>query len=130
MATALQIETFEAVLLADLQIVTSVGKPKRESHWLDRTASPREEARILFAMVGRNGETVESLRELIEIPPEIEEALLLYARKYPEDAFGIERVLRFRKQVAEEFQRLTSPSTSAVIACGAEEGPSPCAKQP
>jgi hypothetical protein len=66
MATALQIQTFEAVLPADLEIVTSVDKPKRESHWLDRTASPREETRILFSAVGRNGETVESLRELIE----------------------------------------------------------------
>jgi hypothetical protein len=86
MATALQIQTFEAVLPDDLRIVTSVGKSKRESHWLDRTASPREEARILFAMVGRNGETVESLQELIAIPPQIQEALTLYACKHPEDA--------------------------------------------
>ena len=106
MATALQIQTFEVILPADLQIVTSVGKSKRESHWLDRTASPREEARILFAMVGRSGETGESLRELIAIPPETEEGgLTRYARKYPEDAFGIERVIGFRQRVAEEFER-------------------------
>jgi len=105
MATAIQIQTFEAVLPADLQIVTSVGKSKRESHWLDRTASPREEARILFEMMQRTGGTVDSIRELIAIPPEIEEALTLYAYKHPEDAFGIERVIRFRRRVAEEFER-------------------------
>ena len=57
-------------------------------------------------MLGRNGETVESIRSLIAVPPEIEDALTLYARRNPEDAFGIERVIRFRRRVAEEFERL------------------------
>jgi hypothetical protein len=76
------------------------------SPWLDRAIAPREEALSLFALVGRNGDTVESVRELIAVPHSIETALLLYAQRNPEDALGIERVLHFRRRVAEEFERL------------------------
>jgi hypothetical protein len=96
MATALQIQTFE--------VAPPIAVEKADSHWLERTASPREEARILFEMMQRSGGTVESFRELIAIPSEIEEALTCYAHKHPEDAFGIERAIRFRKRVAEEFE--------------------------
>ena len=48
----------------------------------------------------------QSIHELIGIPTEIEDALTGYARKHPEDAFGIERVLSFRKRGAEEFENL------------------------
>jgi hypothetical protein len=106
MVTVLQIQTFEVTPRAELQVVTAVGKTKRESRWLDCTASVKEEARILFEMIIRKRETVESVRELIAIPQEIEEALSLYAYKHPEDALGIERVIRFRRRVAEEFERL------------------------
>ena len=106
MATSLQIQTFETIPPAAPEIVAAVDQPKADSHWLDRTASPREEARILFDMMIRKQETVESIRELIAVPLEIEEALTLYARRHPEDAFGIERVLKFRKRVAEEFDGL------------------------
>jgi hypothetical protein len=82
------------------------------SPWLDRPVAPREEALSLFAMIGRNGDTVESVRELIAVPARIEAALLLYADRNPGDASGIERVLQFRHRVAEEFERLvTDPST-------------------
>ena len=50
-------------------------------------------------MVGRNGDTVDSIRELIAVPPEIEHALGLYAKRFPEDAPAIEKVLRFRTRV-------------------------------
>jgi hypothetical protein len=96
MATALQIQTHEAA--------PPIAVEKSDSHWLDCTASAREEARILFEMMQRSGDTVESIRELIVVPPEIEEAL--YARRHPEDAYGIERVLKFRQRVADEFERL------------------------
>lgn len=109
MATALQIQTLESVLPANLQVVPPAGNSKRDSHWLDRTASPRQEARILFGMMQRNGNTIESIRELIAIPPMIEGALTLYARKHPEDAFGVERVIAFRQRVAEEFELLIEP---------------------
>ena len=44
---------------------------------------------------------------------QIEEALTLYARKYPEDAFGIEPVIRFRRLVGEEFERLVGRTSNA-----------------
>ena len=43
-----------------------------------------------------------------KILPRIEAALLLYAERNPEDAQGIERVLQFRRRVAEEFKRLAA----------------------
>jgi hypothetical protein len=49
---------------------------------------------------------------LIAVPPEIEAVLCLYAKHHPEDARGIERVLRFRKHVREEFDRLVRESES------------------
>jgi hypothetical protein len=49
---------------------------------------------------------------LIAVPPEIEAVLCLYAKHHPEDARGIERVLRFRKRVREEFDRLVRESES------------------
>ena len=76
------------------------------SHWLDRASTPRQEARNLFALVGRSGVTVESIRELITVPPDIERTLQLYLRRHPEDAPGIEKVLSFRARVREEFDRL------------------------
>jgi hypothetical protein len=96
MATALHVQTPE-----DFSPAAEYSSP-----WLDRAIAPREEALCLFAMVGRNGDTVESVRELIAVPPRIEAALLLYAERNPEDALGIERVLQFRRRVAEEFERL------------------------
>jgi hypothetical protein len=76
--------------------------------WLESTATPWEEASDLFAGIESNGDTVESIRELIAVPPKIEEALWRYARLHPEDAQGIEQVLEFRRCVREEFERLVA----------------------
>jgi len=54
----------------------------------------------------QKGETVESIRELIEVPAEMREKLMVFALMYPEERPEIERGLRFRKRVAEEFERL------------------------
>jgi hypothetical protein len=54
----------------------------------------------------QSGETVESIRELIEVPAEIENALRRYAREYPEESPGIERAIMFRRTVLEDFERL------------------------
>jgi hypothetical protein len=106
MATALQIQTLAAIPSTDYGC----------SHWLGCTASPKEEARALFAMIGRNGVNVESIRELIAVPAETERALRLYLHRHPEDAEGVQRVLEFRIRVAEQFERLIaccgSPSTA------------------
>jgi len=96
MATALQVQAPGPV--------PSVGDDW--SHWLESTATPREETRNLFALVGKNGDTVDSIRELIAAPPLIEHALGLYAKRFPEDAPPIEKVLNYRKRVREEFDRL------------------------
>ena len=61
-------------------------------------------------MIGRNRDTVDFIRELIAVPPWIEHALVLYARRFPEEAPAIEKVLRFRKRVRAEFDRLVRES--------------------
>jgi hypothetical protein len=58
-------------------------------------------------MVGKNGDTVESLRELISVPPEIETLLQAYAQFHPVEGREIEMSLRFRERVLEEFEQLT-----------------------
>jgi hypothetical protein len=78
--------------------------------WLGGDFAPRDEARGLFALIRRKADSVESIRDLIAVPPEIEGALSLYATHHPEDASGIERVLQFRKRVREEFDRLVANS--------------------
>jgi hypothetical protein len=98
MATAPQVQTLESLPYADYG----------NSHWLGCTASPREEARSLFAMIGRNGDTIDSIRELIAVPSDVEQALRLYIQRHPEDAAGIERVIEFRKRVAQQFERLAA----------------------
>jgi hypothetical protein len=50
--------------------------------------------------------TVGELRELIAVPPRIERALLAYAKVHVEDAHWIGACLKFRKAVAEQFERL------------------------
>ncbi len=57
-------------------------------------------------MVGRNGDSVETIRELIAVPAKVEAVLLAYAKRHPEDQQGIEGALEFRRRVAEEFERL------------------------
>jgi hypothetical protein len=70
------------------------------------TQSAKAEALMLYAMLGRNGDTAETIRELIRVPANIEAILRAYARSFPEDAAGIEGVIEFRRRVSEEFERL------------------------
>lgn len=104
MATCPQVQTPEVVLppgsIRELVRLDDDGL----GGWSTQSASA--EAQMLFAMVGRNGDTAESIRELIQIPAKIEAALRIYVRSFPEDAGGIEGVIEFRRQVAQEFERL------------------------
>jgi len=77
--------------------------------WPDRrdSGSPRFEAQDLFALLGE-GDTVDDIRRLIEVPPHVEATLRAFIRSYPEESFEIEHVLWFRQRVAEEFERLLS----------------------
>ena len=58
--------------------------------------------------MGKNGHTIEALRELIRVAPEEEAALRAFALQHPEMAEHIERALRYRIRVEEEFERLVS----------------------
>jgi hypothetical protein len=64
------------------------------------------EALGLYRMLGHDGNTVEALRELIAVSPVIEQLLLAFAQAHPEEAYSIERNLKFRPSVAREFERL------------------------
>jgi hypothetical protein len=64
-------------------------------------------------LAGRNGDTIDSIRDLIAVPPETERTMRLFVLQYPEESGGVERVLAFRRQVAEEFERLAAESCGA-----------------
>lgn len=68
--------------------------------------APAFEARGLLALLGKEGNTVNDIRRLIEVPPEIEASLRAFARLNPQEGFEIEHMLLFREKVAEEFERL------------------------
>ncbi len=72
----------------------------------DTEASAAAEAQSLFSLVGRNGDTIETIRELIAVPEETEAALQALARACPQEQANIKRVLRFRREVQAEFERL------------------------
>lgn len=73
---------------------------------------PRADARLLFKLVGRNGDTVESICELLAVPQEVEAELWADAQAYPKERKGIEKILRFRQRVAEEFEKLVTAAVS------------------
>jgi len=67
---------------------------------------PRVEAKALFTMLGRNGDTKESLLKLIRVAPREQAALRECAARCHELSGHIERALRFREKVEEEFKAL------------------------
>jgi hypothetical protein len=64
------------------------------------------EARGLFIAIGRNGETVDSMRELIRVDQESRKALMDFAAAQPEESVWILRTLEFRERVLEQFEQL------------------------
>jgi hypothetical protein len=80
----------------------------RRSVWT--ACSPKIEAQALLKLIRLNGSSVETVRELIAIPVEIEELLRSYVARCPEDESAIERVIEFRRCVGEEFDRLVRAS--------------------
>src|SRR3954464_9436225 len=68
--------------------------------WVTRSAAA--EAQDLYRMVRFGNCTITSIRELISVPPSIENVLMAYAHSHPEDAGRIARVLRFREEVRKE----------------------------
>ena len=85
----------------------------------------KEEARALFEMIGRNGDSVESIRELIRVSSKVEAWLLEQARYSPRSRRGILKALDFRRRVAAEFERLVAsesrPSRNQEISLDSEQ---------
>jgi hypothetical protein len=71
--------------------------------------SARVEARNLYAVIRRGQETVQSVRELIAIPLQVEAVLKSFAVAFPAEAWWIRRVVKYRRAVGEEFERLADP---------------------
>ncbi len=62
---------------------------------------------LAFAkLIGKNGDTVETVRELIGVSPRIAARIEAYQRAHPEDGPAFAAVLSFRRKVAEEFERM------------------------
>jgi hypothetical protein len=74
--------------------------------------SARDEARALYRMLGRGGNTAQGIRELIAVSPRTERVLRAYARVHAGDAHWIDAALKFRSRVLEEFKRLTGSVVS------------------
>ena len=70
---------------------------------------------MLYRLVGRNGDSVDSLRRLISVTPAEKGELRDWAASSsPRVAVGIEHMLRFRNAVLAEFDRLlkTAPRSN------------------
>jgi hypothetical protein len=77
-----------------------------------RVGSPKEEARELYKMLGRNGDSADSLRRLISVTTAEEVELRDWAASSsPRVAVGIEHMLTFRNAVLAEFDRLVGNSS-------------------
>jgi hypothetical protein len=92
-----------------------------EYQWGSGCTAVREAA-ALFEMVRRGKASLDSVRELISVPSDIEGILRLYATQNPSEASGVARMLRFRESVSKEFEQLVSaahlPAASAPVALG------------
>ena len=69
-------------------------------------AAPKFEARCLVQLLGKNGLTIDKLREVIRVTPKEEATLRASAFHSPILGEHLERVLRYRVLVAQEFERL------------------------
>jgi len=78
--------------------------------------NPKDEARDLYRMVVKGSCSVDSIRELIEVPPDIEAGLLAYAQANPEGG-GVYGVLKFRRSVALHFEEFLREQPSLSEEC-------------
>ncbi len=78
----------------------------RQEHIPTALAAARSEARSLLKLIGKNGDTVETVRALIGVSPRIAAKIHAYQRAHPEDEPAFAAVLSYRQRVAEEFERL------------------------
>jgi len=66
--------------------------------------SPKTEAKALFRMVGRNGDSLESLRALIRVGETVRHMMF----KNAPDKEEVKRMLEFRERVLEVFEELVA----------------------
>ena len=66
--------------------------------------SPRAEAKALFRMVNRNGDSLESLRALIQVGENVKQMMF----KNSPDEKEVKRMLLFRERVLEVFDELAA----------------------
>jgi hypothetical protein len=103
------------------KIAKLVAGSSLEDKWSVWSApSPKVEAQALLKLVRFNGSTVETIRELIDIPAETEEYFRSFVADHPEEESPIERVIEFRKRVREEFDRLVRESEKRLMAPSCE----------
>ena len=77
-------------------------------------APPRPKDEVL-ELVARNGDTAETIRELIVVPLEVQAHWRAYVRAHPEDTEAIEAILHFRRRVLEEFEKLVAGKGRGVV---------------
>ena len=117
-------------LLGDIRVNLSrlsrtYGEPMRlrfhQDHANHRSyRSPaRVEAEALYHMVQVGGDTVDNVRELIAVPPKLEEYVTDPSFPNRADQRRLLASLRFRKQVMKEFEELVVGERSAAVAAGA-----------
>jgi hypothetical protein len=73
--------------------------------------SPVTEAVGLFKMINTNGDDIASLRRLISVSPAEESESREWAEQSPVLRGRIEAMLRFRGEVAREFDRLLAATS-------------------
>jgi hypothetical protein len=83
---------------------TETESPHDPDVW--RTGSAKQEAIALHALLGRNGDDVESLRALIGVSDKERDELSQWAANCPALHGRIEAMVYYREKVLEEFNRL------------------------
>ncbi len=68
----------------------------------------------MFSPIGRNGDTADSIHELIGVSPETEALLRRFASKHHQCARGVEAIPAYRQKVGEELERLAANAAPAV----------------
>ena len=80
---------------------------ERDAHSEKLTAiRARAEAAALFRMICRNGETIDSVRDLILVDRDSLKALLAFLAAEPKEFRWVIESLQFRDLVLEQFERL------------------------
>ncbi len=76
----------------------------------DKLPSPRTEAKALLRMVGRNGDSLDSMRALIQVGENVKLTML----KNAHDEKEVRRMLLFRERVLEVFDQLVTKQEKAL----------------